>query len=278
MTQDNIFSVAALGLEKNEMHFIRIMLGLTSHVSTNRADGRYEWTDDPNFAHIVIVDAEDETSLGKWHEISGNNPSAKLLLVYPAKQLSNSKYFINRPFGPAKVLMVLDQIIKEVVSEKNEADIFSRTHSSKKHIAGQVAHGMVPVRYRALVVDDSPTVRKQLVLELGNFNIRVDTAESGELGLELLGENHYDMIFLDIMLPGIDGYQVCKNIRRNQKAKLIPIVMLTGKSSPFDRVRGKLSGCNAYLTKPVNIEDFYRVLESQMIFTQKIIDTDKKIA
>ena len=112
-----------------------------------------------------------------------------------------------------------------------------------------------------MVVDDSPTVRKQLELELEASNIHVDSAETGESGLDLMGKNPYDIIFLDVMLPGADGYQVCKHIKKNPLRKQTPVVMLTSKSSPFDRVRGSLAGCDSYLTKPVDYEEFRQVLE-----------------
>ena len=118
-----------------------------------------------------------------------------------------------------------------------------------------------PKTRRALVVDDSPTVRKQLELELEASNIHVDSAETGETGLDLMGKNLYDIIFLDVMLPGADGYQVCKHIKKNPLRKQTPVVMLTSKSSPFDRVRGSLAGCDSYLTKPVDYEEFRQVLE-----------------
>ena len=76
---------------------------------------------------------------------------------------------------------------------------------------------------------------------------------------------HYDIIFLDVVLPGMDGYQVCKNIKRNPVIKHTPVVMLTSKSSPFDKVRGSMAGCNAYLTKPVDYDKFHHVLDQFML-------------
>ena len=161
--------------------------------------------------------------------------------------------------------MLLDKIVKEQQEggAESESGIFSGEAKPAQREVARAVPG-VPARHRALVVDDSPTVRKSLVLELGSFNIQVDTAETGEQGLEMLEKNQYDIIFLDVVMPGADGYQVCKTIRRNQQTKLTPIVMLTSKSSPFDKVRGSLAGCSAYLTKPVEYENFYQVLEEYL--------------
>jgi twitching motility two-component system response regulator PilG len=76
-----------------------------------------------------------------------------------------------------------------------------------------------------------------------------------------MGKNFYDIIFLDVILPGADGYQVCKHIKKNPLLKQTPVVMLTSKASPFDRVRGSLAGCDTYLTKPVDYQEFKQVLE-----------------
>jgi two-component system cell cycle response regulator len=109
---------------------------------------------------------------------------------------------------------------------------------------------------RALVVDDSPTVTKQIDLELRNFGILSDIAETGERALELLSQHRYDVVFLDVILPGADGYHVCREIRKSPRTRQTPVIMLTSKSSPFDKVRGSLVGCSAYLTKPVDYTAF----------------------
>lgn len=263
MTQDKIYLVGTLGLLKHEVRFIKIMLGLTTHAPTSRTQGRYELAEDLSKANIVIVNSVDNDAMIAWHKISHNKPAPMLLVVTVADQPAAAKYQLSHPFGPAKVLMLLDKIVKEQQAGGAESEIFSGEVKSAQREAVRTVPG-IPARHRALVVDDSPTVRKSLVLELGSFNIQVDTAETGEQGLEMLEKNQYDIIFLDVVMPGADGYQVCKTIRRNQQTKLTPIVMLTSKSSPFDKVRGSLAGCSAYLTKPVEYENFYQVLEEYL--------------
>ena len=105
-----------------------------------------------------------------------------------------------------------------------------------------------------LVVDDNSTVREFMRNKLAAFNFNVDYAESGEQAIGLTGQKNYTCIFLDVVMPGIDGYQVCKLIKANRSAKKTTVVMLTSKGSPFDKIRGAMSGCDAYLTKPVDEE------------------------
>ncbi len=105
-----------------------------------------------------------------------------------------------------------------------------------------------------LVVDDNATVREFMKNKLAAFNFNVDFAENGEQAIGFTGQKHYTCIFLDVIMPGIDGYQVCKLIKSNRTAQKTAVVMLTSKDSPFDKIRGSMSGCDAYLTKPVDEE------------------------
>lgn len=268
MNQDQICLVGTLGLPKQEVRFIKIMLDLTTHTQGKRAQGRYALSEDLAKSNIVIVNSEDEDAMQAWRKMAENKPSPTLLLVVATGQVPSNRYHMSRPFGPAKVLMLLDKMVKEYQEGGGEEEIFSGAGKSAPRDKLRAEQGSAPARHRALVVDDSPTVRKQLVLELGSFNISVDTAETGEQGLEMLSNNQYDIIFLDVVMPGADGYAVCKTIRRNIDTKFTPVVMLTSKSSPFDKVRGSLAGCSSYLTKPVDYENFYQVLEEFLAQTE----------
>jgi CheY-like chemotaxis protein len=105
-----------------------------------------------------------------------------------------------------------------------------------------------------LVVDDNTTVREFMKSKLAPFNFNVDYAESGEQAVGLTGQRRYTCVFLDVVMPGIDGYQVCKLIKSKKSLGKTAVVMLTSKSSPFDKIRGAMAGCDAYLTKPVDEE------------------------
>jgi len=90
--------------------------------------------------------------------------------------------------------------------------------------------------------------------------LAVDLAEDAEVALELIEKGNYDVIFLDVVLPEMDGYKVCKLVKTNAMTRSIPVVMLTGKTSPFNKVRGVMAGCDRYLTKPVDAEELKVVL------------------
>lgn len=117
-----------------------------------------------------------------------------------------------------------------------------------------------------LVVDDNLTVREFMRNKLSPFNFNVDYAESGEQAVGLTGQRRYACVFLDVVMPGIDGYQVCKLIKSKKTQVKTHVVMLTSKGSPFDKIRGAMAGCDAYLTKPVNEE---KLLETIVRFLPK---------
>ena len=112
-----------------------------------------------------------------------------------------------------------------------------------------------------LVVDDNASVRMFMKAKLAPFNFEVDFAETGEEAVGLTGTREYACVFLDVVLPGIDGYQVCKMIKANKQAmKKTAVVMLTSRSSPFDKLRGSLAGCDEYLTKPLDEDRLLEVI------------------
>jgi len=114
---------------------------------------------------------------------------------------------------------------------------------------------------RILVVDDSLAVRAHLRSLLERRSYVVTDADSVESALSALGQRTFDCVLMDVMMPEIDGYEGCHRIKAQLRgADAVPIVMLTSKASPFDRIRGKMAGCDAYLTKPVDPQHLAEVL------------------
>jgi twitching motility two-component system response regulator PilG len=120
-----------------------------------------------------------------------------------------------------------------------------------------------------LVVDDSPTVRKIVQLTLQRERIRVVTAGDGLSALAAVADEQPDLILLDIMLPRMDGYNICQVVRKNMAYRDLPIIMLSGKDGLFDKMRGKLAGSTEYITKPFDsaelVQTVRRHLESPAV-------------
>ena len=106
-----------------------------------------------------------------------------------------------------------------------------------------------------LVVDDSATIRRSAETMLANAGYNVITAENGFEALSKITRHHPDLIFVDIMMPRLDGYQTCAIIKNNNDFRQTPVVMLTSKDGLFDKARGRVVGSDQYLTKPFTREE-----------------------
>ena len=115
-----------------------------------------------------------------------------------------------------------------------------------------------------LVVDDSATVRKLIAGKLEKSGHNVVCAVDGVEGLARLAEALPDLVLLDIGMPRMDGYEVCREIRANPAAKDLPVVMISGKDGFFDKVRGRMAGATGYVTKPFGPETLMKALETYL--------------
>ena len=109
---------------------------------------------------------------------------------------------------------------------------------------------------RVLVVEDDPHIRELVVLHLGLEGLQTVASGDGTDGLRIARSEPFDLIVLDVMLPGLDGITVCRAIRRETHLKDVPILMLTARREEADKVNGLESGADDYLTKPFGIREF----------------------
>jgi twitching motility two-component system response regulator PilG len=115
---------------------------------------------------------------------------------------------------------------------------------------------------KVLVIDDSTTIRRSAQIFLGQAKCEVILAEDGFGALAKVVEHRPDIIFLDVMMPRLDGYQTCALIKANPQFNAIPVVMLSSKDGLFDRARGRLVGADHYLTKPFTRESLLSAVTS----------------
>ena len=108
---------------------------------------------------------------------------------------------------------------------------------------------------RILVVDDSSTIRRSAESMLKAEGYDVMTAENGFEALSIVARQKPGLIFMDIMMPRLDGYQTCAIIKNNAEYRATPVVMLTSKDGLFDQARGRVVGSDLYLTKPFTKEE-----------------------
>ena len=108
---------------------------------------------------------------------------------------------------------------------------------------------------KVMIIDDSKTIRRTAETLLKKEGCDVITATDGFEALSKITDHRPDIIFIDIMMPRLDGYQTCALIKRNKSYKETPVILLTSKDGLFDRARGRIVGSDQYLTKPFTREE-----------------------
>lgn len=115
---------------------------------------------------------------------------------------------------------------------------------------------------KVMVIDDSNTIRKSAEIFLRPFGCEVILAEDGFDAMSKIVENQPDIIFVDITMPRLDGYQACKLIKNNPIYQPTPVIMLSSKDGLFDKARGRMAGSNDYLTKPFTAEGLLSIIRN----------------
>ncbi|MCW9015177.1 MAG: response regulator [Gammaproteobacteria bacterium] len=265
MSKAHEFGVYLIGISDSDKHSLQRMLRLRGNTGIAR---NYVITEDssadPN--KIYVVNSDSDESISYWcKRFLGSDKLPKVATVFAGKRRikADKVYHVTLPFVAPQVLSVFDTItVKEMnfipeLTIGAAADEMDLSQTFLEEIAESKFAS--DFRFTAMVVDDSQPVRKQLEIELKLLGAKVELAENGEQALALSRDRCYDIIFLDVVMPGMDGYKVCKVLKKDFNSKNTPVVMLTGKSSPFDKVKGTLSGCDTYLTKPLQHEEFQSI-------------------
>lgn len=127
-----------------------------------------------------------------------------------------------------------------------------------------------------LVVDDSDVALRFMTKRLNRFGYEIHLARSGEEALRRMDHQHFEFVFLDVMMDGIDGYQTCKLIKKRAypEGRQPPtVVMVTSLQGQMDKMRGTLAGCDAYLTKPLVDHDLLKVIGDREVVKHQFADT-----
>jgi twitching motility two-component system response regulator PilG len=241
---------------------------------------------DPGFAQydpvsarapdLYLVDMDDAAAFGEYRVLNRRESLPAVLVASPGR--SGGHATIERPLQWARLLQALEDALGEreqtapaplepfATGGGDRASPYQTSQPAAIHTprpnppmgAAEIKRALGDT---VLVVDDNATVRSFMQAKLAPFRFEIDFAESGEQAVALTGTREYACVFLDVVMPGIDGYQVCKLIKSNKQAiKKTAVVMLTSRSSPFDKLRGSLAGCDEYLTKPLDEDRLLEVI------------------
>ncbi|HET6599665.1 MAG TPA: response regulator [Burkholderiaceae bacterium] len=118
-----------------------------------------------------------------------------------------------------------------------------------------------PAAVKVLVIDDSNTIRRSAEIFLKQGGYEVLLAEDGFDALSKVSDHDPDLIFCDILMPRLDGYQTCAIIKRNARFAAVPVIMLSSKDGLFDKARGRMVGSQDYLTKPFTKDQLLQAVQ-----------------
>lgn len=267
MAQDT-FTIASIGFDEREQN---VLLSLVTLAKSRRPSFiLFDTSPDKNKrpANVLVVNADKPEAVQRWNayiKLNENKTVISSVMVCndpPPAKPGEKICYIKKPLAATRLLTVLEEVV-----------ILEHGYAAPSAIAGELTgEGAVAApgvggainHIAALVVDDSLPVRIQMKKALHNIAGRVDFAETGEEAEKLIRDNIYDIVFLDVILPGVDGYDICKLIKKDPQKGKTPVIMLTSNSSPADRIKGKMAGCDTYLIKPVNQDIFKEVIHEYL--------------
>jgi twitching motility two-component system response regulator PilG len=251
------FVLETLGFSQAEKE----MLASTFRLTGRRAFYYGDASAPDQRSDIYLVNADNPAAM---QELQIRSPNIHAPAVLVGSTPSGTTWpFIDKPIRWMRLFEQLDNVMEAALlqrARRQSASDGTWDGQTYRRAVDRHAHPQ-PVYIEpnpietVLVVDDSATVRAFMRAKLAPFRFDVDYAENGEKAIDMAQAKKYTCIFLDIMMPGIDGYQVCKSIKSNRDSKGTAVVMLTSKSSAFDKFRGTWAGCDAYLGKPVSEDD-----------------------
>jgi CheY-like chemotaxis protein len=225
------------------------------------------------------IESSDLVILGQdaYSQVEPFSETKKLLVISNDDSCLLGNKQLKRPLLITRVMNSLGDVLK-LTQNKNTAESAAAPTSGGNNTfkTDKPENNSSVNSHHALVIDDSAAIRKQLELELRDAGITSDFAASGEEALEKTANNQYDLVFLDIIMPGIDGYETCKAMRSTPEYKKTPIIMLSGKTSPLDEVQGVIAGATTYLTKPVKSDKLQETLNRVTKWIDNFAETQNK--
>lgn len=237
------------------------LLTSTFRLSGRRAYHYAEAAAPQERADIYLVNADNPLALRQLQALA---PSAHVPAVLIGRQQDALPWpLVTKPIHWMRLFEQLDLQMRLALDERarrrNAGETAWRGDTSRRacdrHAPRRPLFEEAVLRESVLVVDDSATVRAFMRSRLAPFRFNVDYAESGEKAIDMAQAKSYTCIFLDILMSGMDGYQVCKRIKSSTATRRAAVVMLSSRASAFDRFRGSWAGCDAHLGKPVGQDE-----------------------
>jgi two-component system, cell cycle response regulator len=266
MSDKKAIAVAAIGLTAVEKRSLESLCALSA-----RREVLFAVAPDASYAQLWVVDGTHHRAMG-W--ASALPSSIRQRIVWLGKNpLNEAADAIAKPVNWARLLAYLEQLAKRMgmagaaPAAAPVANASAPVQRAAAPVEVSVSDAQVPVDVTSipsdvlppheeadiavLVVDDDSLARSHVANRLAIYNIKPDLSNSARHALECSRKRAYDLFFLDVNMPGTDGYTLCKALKTNSLARPdCYVAMLTSRDGLVDKLRGTLAGCDVYLTKP----------------------------
>lgn len=266
------YSVGLVGFSDHRASLLRLVLRATPqspyqvHVAAAEALPPID---------IAIVDVGDGFREGQLAPIRGRCPRAAFVYVSEHGFSGDSRFRLDRKTVLARIRSTLEIVVRDELQKEKVLPISAvraappfetpptarPTSSAFSGVASGPETASAADAVRILVVDDSPAIRSQVRAGLERIGLRCDEAADSEQAMSLIQRRWYDLALFDVVMPGVDGYELCRRLKHDGRTRRLPIILLTSRSSPFDRARGALVGCDSYLVKPIAWDKFHAAID-----------------
>ncbi|GAA0720401.1 response regulator [Dokdonella soli] len=269
------YPVAGCALKERDQRLLQMLMSLPAASRFQFLADKSAFTQPPS---IAIVDTGSPLSLSIYEDLKKRFArTVPVAIIDPEGAKGDWLYTVQRASLLRSIFKVLDSIVdSELWDGKSDARTSHGPETSAASLVQSVdrpandaafveGSSGIPEPLKAIVVDDSLAVREQLRAALDRMGFRCDQAADADQAQAMLALATYDIALLDVVMPGMDGYELCRKIKQDPNKRSMPVVMLTSRSSPFDRARGMLSGCNSYLTKPITWDEFRTAIDKALL-------------
>jgi two-component system, cell cycle response regulator len=284
------FSVSLIGFSAFERSTLEAFFRLAA-----RRTPSYVHVTDAALANLVLVDADKADAVANPHA----TPSRSVFIG--ARGRDGQLGHMPRPINMMALLRLLDSCVAQVpqptelprpaiapiapppVAKVVELPLPQVNKTVPARLDDSKANDAPPAGSldNILVVDDSDIALRFMANCLGRFGFEVHLSRSGEEALNRVAREHFEFVFMDVTMPGLDGYQTCKLIKKRPYTdgrRPPTVVMLTSRGGLVDKMRGTLSGCDAYLTKPLQQEALMKVIGDRIVSDVREANTTAQLA
>jgi CheY-like chemotaxis protein len=259
MTDRPTFTVAIAGLDPQHVRLVEIVF---RHIQYNRFVFRLAAAGEVDAGDILIAGVGDPFGREVLARTRAQRPAVPTIAAIGPDESAGTRHAIEIGQLTRQLLPILNRVVEiERLDDPDRPAGSLRAASAVRAPARDSPAARPP---RVLVIDDCAVMRTHLAGAFERMGIAVESAASGGEAMRRLSASRVDLAMLDIVLPDTDGLRLARRIRGEVRWRLLPIVVLSSRSSALDVIRGAAAGCSAYLAKPVEFGDLQRTVARQL--------------